>query len=299
MKALAWSAGARQAALSASWSRGGDSGCTVRVWGCNGPVVEEELGLNQAARRQIQSGSAVGRLRPLGVRMVCSVHERGRRFGVGSRRAGVRSTGYLDGPQVEALRSQGRIPTSRICGRGTGSRVLAIDPEQHEPGGVRGVSAPVPERGCSVSWRRPVWRGCVVRRVEAEVCSRWARIAASLREPEELPSARKSRRSRPRPTRSISTASRAALPMRYSTTRPADGPSSPRAVRALTDEALRSMSNNDGSAVDPAGAVAARIAVPGALQAPRRTVGSSGRTRTTVWPPGRRGQPVRGEEPLR
>ena len=49
-------AGARQAALSECSSRGGGSGCTVRVWGCNGPVVEEELGLNQAARRQIQQG---------------------------------------------------------------------------------------------------------------------------------------------------------------------------------------------------------------------------------------------------
>ena len=43
-------AAARQAALSACGSRGG-SGCTVRVWGCNGSVIEEGLGLNQAARR--------------------------------------------------------------------------------------------------------------------------------------------------------------------------------------------------------------------------------------------------------
>ena len=50
-------AGARQAALSECGSQGG-SGCTVRVWGCNGPVVEEGLGLNQAERRQIQSGAA-------------------------------------------------------------------------------------------------------------------------------------------------------------------------------------------------------------------------------------------------
>ena len=43
------SAGARQAALSECSSRGGLA-CTVRVWGCNGPVVEEELGLDQATR---------------------------------------------------------------------------------------------------------------------------------------------------------------------------------------------------------------------------------------------------------
>ena len=48
-------AGARQAALSECGSRGG-AGCTVRVWGCNGPVVEEGLALDQAARRQIQQG---------------------------------------------------------------------------------------------------------------------------------------------------------------------------------------------------------------------------------------------------
>ena len=48
-------AGARQAALSACGSRGA-SGCTVRAGGCNGPVVEEGLGLNQTARRQIQQG---------------------------------------------------------------------------------------------------------------------------------------------------------------------------------------------------------------------------------------------------
>ena len=50
-------AGARQTALSECAARGG-SGCTVRVWGCNGPVVEEGLGLNQAARRQIPTGTA-------------------------------------------------------------------------------------------------------------------------------------------------------------------------------------------------------------------------------------------------
>ena len=36
-------AGARQAALAECRSRGGGSGCIVRAWGCNGPVVEEGL----------------------------------------------------------------------------------------------------------------------------------------------------------------------------------------------------------------------------------------------------------------
>ena len=47
--------GARQRALAECRSRGG-SGCMVRVWGCNGPVVEEGLGLDRATRRQIQEG---------------------------------------------------------------------------------------------------------------------------------------------------------------------------------------------------------------------------------------------------
>ena len=54
---------ARQRALSECGSRGG-SGCTVRVWGCNGPVVEEGLGLDRAARRQVQEGPAGRGLRP-------------------------------------------------------------------------------------------------------------------------------------------------------------------------------------------------------------------------------------------
>ena len=48
-------AGARQAALSECGSRGG-SGSVVRVWGCNGSVVEDGLGLDRAARRQVQEG---------------------------------------------------------------------------------------------------------------------------------------------------------------------------------------------------------------------------------------------------
>ena len=42
--------GARQRALAECGTRG--SGCTVRVWGCTGPVVEEGLGLDRAARRR-------------------------------------------------------------------------------------------------------------------------------------------------------------------------------------------------------------------------------------------------------
>lgn len=76
--------------------------------------------------------------------------------------------------------------------------------------------------------------------------------------------------------------SRAALRMRYSTTgQQTDHPL--RAIRVLADEALRSMSmrlarlNSDrGLPVAPARAVAARIAVPGALQGPQRTAPDGG-----------------------
>ena len=69
--------------------------------------------------------------------------------------------------------------------------------------------------------------------------------------------------------------------MRYST----DGQQTDhplRGIRMLADEALRSMSMqvepvfDDGSAVDSAGAVAARIAVPGAVQGLQRTASDGG-----------------------
>ena len=99
-------AGARQAALAECRSRGG-SGCIVRIWGCNGPVVEEGLGLDQAARRQIQEGLEAAGFDPgvadglLGPRTRAAI----RRWQ--SSRGG-RTTGYLDAAQVEALRDRGR-----------------------------------------------------------------------------------------------------------------------------------------------------------------------------------------------
>ena len=97
--------GARQAALSECGSRGG-AGCTVRVWGCNGPVVEEGLGLNQAARQQVQQGLQAEGFAPGGVDGLFGPRTRAAIRNWQSAR-GVRSTGYLDGPQVEALRSRG------------------------------------------------------------------------------------------------------------------------------------------------------------------------------------------------
>ena len=94
--------GARGAALSECGSRGG-SGCTVQVWGCNGPVVEEGLGLDRASRREIQEGLQGGGFDPGGADGM---------FGPRTRAAirswqssqGTRATGYLDGATVAALR---------------------------------------------------------------------------------------------------------------------------------------------------------------------------------------------------
>ena len=98
-------AGARQAALSECSSRGGGSGCTVRVWGCNGPVVEEGLNLGRAARRQIQLSLSAEGFDPGAADGLFGPRTRAAIRSWQSAR-GVRSTGYLDGPQVEALRSR-------------------------------------------------------------------------------------------------------------------------------------------------------------------------------------------------
>ena len=110
--AVGWSeayasvAEARQAALSECRSRGGGSGCVVRVWGCNGPVVEEGLGLDRAARRQLQQGLQSAGFDPGGADGLFGPRTRAAIRGWQSSR-GSRPTGYLDGPAVEALRSTG------------------------------------------------------------------------------------------------------------------------------------------------------------------------------------------------
>ena len=97
--------GARQAALAECRSRGG-SGCIVRVWGCNGPVVEAGLGLDQAARRQIQEGLEAAGFDPgvadgvLGPRTRAAIRSWQSSWGR-------RTTGYLDAAQVDALRDRG------------------------------------------------------------------------------------------------------------------------------------------------------------------------------------------------
>ena len=98
--------GARQAALSECRSRGGGSGCIVRAWGCNGPVVEEGLGLDRVTRRLIQQG--------LGAEGFAAGVADGL-FGPRTRAAirswqssrGIRPTGYLNTRAVEALQDTG------------------------------------------------------------------------------------------------------------------------------------------------------------------------------------------------
>ena len=98
--------GARQAALAECRSRGTGTGCMVRVWGCNGPVVEEGLNLNRATRRQIQLGLRSAGFDPGGADGLFGPRTRAAIRNWQSSR-GTPSTGYLDGPQVEALRARG------------------------------------------------------------------------------------------------------------------------------------------------------------------------------------------------
>ena len=126
-------AGARQRALAECGSRG--SGCTVRVWGCNGQVAEESLGLDRAARRQVQEGLQAAGFDPGGADGL---------FGPRTRAAirswqsslGARATGYLDGASVAALRSS--VAAQRTL-------------RQREPAGAVTTSAPVPTAPPAVS----------------------------------------------------------------------------------------------------------------------------------------------------
>ena len=97
---------AQQAALSRCSARGGGSGCIARVWGCNGPVVEEALGLDQASRREIQLRFRAEGFDPGGADGMFSPLTRAAIRGWQTPRGG-QATGYLDGPAAEALRSAG------------------------------------------------------------------------------------------------------------------------------------------------------------------------------------------------
>ena len=102
-ESYASAAAAQQAALAECSSRGG-TGCLVRVWGCNGPVVEEGLGLGVASRQQIQRRLQATGFDPGGADGVFGPQTRAAIRGWQSSR-GARATGYLDAASVAALRS--------------------------------------------------------------------------------------------------------------------------------------------------------------------------------------------------
>ena len=123
---------AQQAALTECRVRGG-TGCIVRVWGCNGPVVEEGLGLDRGARRQIQRGLLQAGFDPGGADGLFGPRTRAaiRRWQTSR---GTRATGYLDGASASALRpwapgqptSRQREPTAIDMAAATG--VSAVQP---------------------------------------------------------------------------------------------------------------------------------------------------------------------------
>ena len=94
---------AQQAAVGECSSRGGGSGCIVRVWGCNGPVVEEGLGLGPAARREVQESLHAAGFDPGGADGIFGPRTRAAIRSWQSSR-GARATGYLDVTSVTALR---------------------------------------------------------------------------------------------------------------------------------------------------------------------------------------------------
>ena len=98
------------------------------------------------------SGRCVGRS--------AAVYRCGRSGGDGGR--SVCAWGGPRGAAVFAGALAGRLARGE---RGVGRLVLAVDHEQHEPCGVRGVSASVPERAVQRAGGRRVWRRCACRRV--------------------------------------------------------------------------------------------------------------------------------------
>ena len=193
-------AGARQRALAECGSRG--SGCAVRVWGCNGPVVEDGLHLDRAARREIREGLEAGGFDPGGADGM---------FGPRTRSAirswqtsrGARATGYLDAASVASLRpSVAGQPTFRRrepAGTAAASAAPAAAPpplrqrsrssrrrlprSRRTCSGSRSRTARTrrssrrtwrsSRTGCSGRWRRCAWHRCGRRRT---IHSRWAAV---------------------------------------------------------------------------------------------------------------------------
>ena len=113
-ESYASASGARAAALAKCRSRGAGAGCIVRAWGCNGPVVEEGLGLDRPARRRIQQGLQSAGFDPGGADGLFGPQTRAAIRNWQSSRGG-RATGYLNGPQVRALRVGDGSPRSPVA----------------------------------------------------------------------------------------------------------------------------------------------------------------------------------------
>ena len=102
---------ARERALAECRLRGG-SGCIVRAWGCNSTVAEEALGLDRAARRRIQEDLRSAGFDPGAADGLFGPRTRAAIRGWQSSR-GARATGYLDGPEVEALQAGPEVEALR------------------------------------------------------------------------------------------------------------------------------------------------------------------------------------------
>ena len=133
--------GARQRALAECCT--GGSGCTVRAWGCNGPVVEEGLGRDCAARRQFQEGLQTAGFDP---------GSAGGMFGPRTRAAirswqmsrGARATGYLDGASVATLPPLAGQPFRQrepVAGRPAGGAGPPASGSRVSGAGAGGVAA--------------------------------------------------------------------------------------------------------------------------------------------------------------
>ena len=124
---------ARQAALAECRSRGG-SGCAVRVWGCNGQVAEEALGLDRTARRRIQEGLLFAGFDPGGADGLFGPRTRAaiRRW---QSARGARATGYLDGAAAEALRSADAEPAVTVAVAGESPALPAVPASQQPAAG--------------------------------------------------------------------------------------------------------------------------------------------------------------------
>ena len=161
-------AAAQQAALGECSLRGGGSGCIARVWGCNSPALEDGLGLDRAARREIQEGlQAAGfdpRRRGRDVRPAHASCDS--TLAVVSWRSCDGVSGWCVGGVAAAIGlGPADVPAARTgrCRHGVGAHVaaacrygaaaivaggergaresvLAVDREQHGPCGLRGIS---------------------------------------------------------------------------------------------------------------------------------------------------------------